>query len=207
MTQTLVSVDLDWLNGSNRPIDKLRRLLKHIPNNVPSVITIQHHQFLPHLRRWIKQGRVPTPFNFLSIDEHHDFYLHKPPYDPIGKATDCSNWGYRMPKDCFRRLTWVRNSSSYNIDWGHTQKWLKERNIVSSSRNQHLLSRLKSPVVAAVFCVSPDYLHGNVLDCIQDAVEIVACHFNMGKAPERINSRSPVLVNGWKIAPRPVRIQ
>jgi len=208
MTRTLISVDLDWLNGSECPGNTIKKLLRHIPKNIPAIITIEHHGFLPHLRRWIKSGKVPTPFNVINLDEHHDYYHHGPPYDPDGTAINCGNWGYRLPTEWYRRLTWVHNSSFQNIenDWNLAQRWLRERNIATSTRGRHRLSQLRSKIVAAVFCVSPEYLEGKTFRHITHIIEIVAHHFNMKRVPTKISNVNATSVDGWRIAPRPMKM-
>ena len=204
MTGTLISIDLDWLNSVKSPIDKLQGLLRYIPRKVPSVMTIEHHEFLPHLRRWIKSGEVSTPFNVINFDEHHDYYISRPPLHPDGTETDCGNWGYRLPLKWYRRLTWVHNTHPESIDWESAQEWLKSQNIRSSMRDRHRLSELRTKIIAAVFCVSPDYLEENMFNCICDAVDVVASHFGLTRAPQVIrNGQGVSSVNGWRIAPRP----
>jgi hypothetical protein len=204
MPGTLVSIDLDWLNGAESPIDKLQRLLRHIPRKVPAVITIEHHEFLPHLRRWIKSKEVPIPLNIINFDEHHDFYYGRPPLDPNGTETDCGNWGFRLPIKWYRRFTWVHNTNTEFIDWDRAQEWLDKRKIQSSMRNKPRLSELRTEIVAAIFCVSPDYLKIDMFNCICDAIDIVACHFKMGKAPQVIrNGQGVSSVKGWRVASRP----
>lgn len=203
MTETLISVDLDWLNDKDHPTDKIKNLLQHIPQDIPAIITIEHHQFLPHLRRWIKSEKVPIPFNIINIDEHHDFYVNPPPYGPSGTKINCGNWGYRLPTKWYRKLTWVTNRYSENTDWNYAQGWLKERNITASIRNKHRLSQFRNKIIAAVFCVSPDYLKGKALNDITFIIEIVARHFNTKRAPTRIRSKNTTSVDGWRIAPRP----
>lgn len=207
MTKTLISVDLDWLNGARCPIGKLKELLQYIPREIPVVMTIEHHQFLPHLRRWIKSGKIQTPFNIINLDEHHDYYINCPPFHPGGTKTNCGNWGYRLPQKWYSRFTWVQNSSPTSVDWTAAQQWLKERNIASSARNRHGLSRLKSKIVAATFCVSPNYMEENILNHSVNIVEIVASHFKMKKVPTLINNsignlRTAYFPERWHMAPR-----
>lgn len=204
MTGTLISIDFDWLNGVESPIDKLQRLLHYIPRKVPAVITIEHHEFLPHLYRWIRLGQVPTPFNIINLDEHHDYYNCRPPRDPDGTITDCGNWGFRLPTNWYRRITWVHNGTGWFGDWNNAQEWLKCKNIRSSMRNRHRLSELRTEIVAAIFCVSPDYLEGNIFNYICDIVDIVTSHFGLTRAPQVIrNGQGVSSVNGWRIASRP----
>ena len=204
MTQTLISVDLDWLNGRTNPLSVLKRLLKYIPKNIPTVMTIEHHEFLPSLRQWIKSGRVLTPFNVINIDEHHDYYNKPPPRGPNNTRVDCGNWGYHMPVKWYDRYTWIHNSNYGLYDWVNAKKWFGSRGIDYSIRKKHRLSELRTDIVAAVFCVSPDYLRGEMNEHIIEAVNMVVCHFGMEEAPKKISGGNVMQVNGWRIAPRPL---
>lgn len=209
-TRTLISVDLDWLNGQSDPIDKLKKLLRYIPKNTPSVMTVEHHEFLPQLHRWIKSGKIPTPFNILNIDEHHDYYFvfNSSPVFVKNREINCGNWGYHVPTNWYNRLTWVCNSHGEFCDWDDAQKWLDNRNISCSVRNKHRLSELRTEIVATIFCVSPDYLHENMHDHIVEAVEMIVRHFKMKRAPKRVyNGQDIASVNGWRIAPRPMKMR
>lgn len=210
MSRTLVSVDLDWFNGESNPLDKLRELLRHLPRTTPVIMTIEHHEFLPQLRRWIKSGQVKTPFNIINIDEHHDYYNNAPPHDPDGTATSCGNWGFRIPLEWYSRYTWVHNSERDDCDWKQAKEWLGNRDIKYSVRGEHRLKSLKSEIVAAVFCISPDYLCPLMTGSdnkISDAVETIVRYFGMNKAPVRIKNTDAYCVNGWRISPRPMKMK
>lgn len=205
-TKTLISVDLDWLNGTERPITKLKVLLRHIPKNIPTVMTVEHHEFMPHLHRWIKEGKVSTPFSVLNIDEHHDYYWCHPPHHPDGTGINCGNWGYRMPLNWYNKYTWIPGATGGEFDyWEGAQEWLSDRNIQSSVRNRHRLSELNTKIVAAVFCVSPDYLEKKMLNHVSEAIEIIARHCKLRRAPTKISSTRIAEVDGWRIAPRPIK--
>ncbi|KKN91189.1 hypothetical protein LCGC14_0220550 [marine sediment metagenome] len=210
-TRTLVSIDLDWLNSAKHPIRQLRELLHHIPRDTPAIITIEHHEFLPQLHKWVKSGKVKTPFNILNIDEHHDYYRNCPPFHPEGTDNNCGNWGYRIPTKWYDRYTWVNTvDSDLWHDWTYAQEWLDNHGIKHSVRGNHRLSRLSTEFVAAIFCVSPDFLGEDMLDLAPKAVGIIACHFKIARAPEIISDdvgnydgllrRS---VSGWRMAARP----
>ena len=207
MSRTLISVDLDWLNGASDPLGKLRNLLRHIPPTVPSVMTVEHHEFLPKLRRWVKQGKVLTPFNIVNIDEHHDYYCNEPPYDPAGDGINCGVWGYRIPLEWYERYTWVHNGSAVMCDWEQAESWFVDVGKPYSVRNRHRLGELSGEIVAAVFCVSPDYLDYELWDHATEAVEIVARHFKLKKAPVPIKSAKISDVSGWRMAPRPLKVR
>ena len=169
-------------------------------------MTVEHHQFLPQLRRWIKSGEVKTPFNVLNIDAHHDYYRTFYLY-PSGKLTDptrsklnCGNWGYHLPTSWYNRFTWVHNQQKESDDWDKAQKWLTDKNIKSSVRTRHRLSRLRGEIVAATFCVSPDFVNVETMPHIPEIVDIVANHFNMEKVPTRVKHglTSPYVVKGWR---------
>lgn len=203
MTKTLISIDLDWLNDKQTPIRSIRGLLQHIPKNIPSIMTVEHHQFLPQLRRWIKSGEVKTPFNILSIDEHHDYYenlcCRQALTRPFPKL-NCGNWGYYLPTNWYSRFTWVCNKREQSANWNDAQQWLTSKNIKFSRRKRHHLSQLRSKIVAAIFCISPDFLNAKMLSHITDIVEIVANHFNMKKVPTRKDNAVPSYrVTGWRI--------
>ena len=207
MTRTLISVDLDWLNDKPHPVKTIQRLLQHIPENTPAIITVEHHQFLPQLRRWIKSGKVKTPFNILNIDEHHDYYgnLHLYPKHPSPMPKiNCGTWGYHLPTCWYNRLTWVQNKYAVAHNWANVQKWLKGKNIQSSTRVRHRISRLHSKIAAATFCVSPDFVNVETLPHIPEIIEIVADHFDIKKVPVSINhgTTTPRVVSGWGIRPR-----
>lgn len=206
MTRTLISIDLDWLNDQEFPIDKLIELLKYIPPETPAIMTVEHHEFLLQLRKWVESGKVQTPFQVLNIDEHHDYYNNR-------RTTDCGNWGYHIPREWYNRYTWVNNSlGEYDSYWRHARKWLKKHKIPHSfRRKRHRLSELKTEMVAAIFCVSPDYLSGSMYHHIYDAVEVVADHFEMTEAPQQFNFdhtnlNSPHRLQGWQVATRPRRM-
>jgi len=206
MKGTVVSVDLDWLNGSDDPASKIRGLLKHIPRKTPTIMTVEHHEFLGQLRRWVRNGTVPVPFNLVNIDEHHDYYVNCAPYDPDGAEVNCGVWGYRIPPEWYRRYTWVHHGHGEFCDWPEAETWLSDRGIVHSVRGKHRLSELKTPITAAVFCVSPDYLDQEMCDQIDRIVEIVVRHFKLPKAPLRLPDYDPCLLCGWRMAPRPMKV-
>lgn len=209
MSRTLLSIDLDWLNDAANPLDKLCELLHHIPKTTPVIMTVEHHEFLPQLHRWIESGKVKIPFNIINIDEHHDYYQNMEPHDPDGTAINCGNWGFRLPIEWYDRYTWVHNTEGMSIDWDKAKRWLDDRRIKHSMRGRHRLKSLKSKIIAAVFCVSPDYLSEFMTDkddIISDAIEIVVKYFDMDKAPLRISNTKSYDVNGWRIAPRPVKV-
>jgi len=213
MSRTLISVDLDWFNGKSNPLDKLRELLQHIPKITPAIMTVEHHEFLPQLRQWIKSGKVKTPFNIVNIDEHHDYYSNPPPYDPHGTETHCGNWGFRLPLEWYDRYTWVNNSEGDDTDWPEAKIWLGDRGIKCSVREQHRLNSLKSKIVAAIFCVSPDYLDqfmtyaDDSLCGVSDAVETIVRYFGMNKAPLRIKNTEACDIKGWRMSPRPLKVR
>jgi len=166
-------------------------------------MTIEHHEILPPIKQWVDEGIVQTPFRIINIDEHHDYYRGQPPYDPNGKAIGCGNWGYRMPLEWYDTFTWVYNNTECDYDWDYAKDWMKERGIRAYKRNQHRLSQLVSKIVAAVFCVSPDYMTDDVLDITPKAIETVANHFRIDKVPSVICDNSHVaLVTSWHILPR-----
>lgn len=199
MSNTLLSVDLDWLNGSGDPLGELTNLLKYIPNNIPSTMTIEHHDFLPTMSKWIRTGKVAKPFNVLNIDQHHDYYLNLPPDDPEGDGINCGVWGYRMPLDWYDRYTWVNGSDPQFADWEYAEEWLRDRGIRYSERQHHRLHKLKSNIVAAVFCISPDYLDKETGDIIGEAVTLVVDHFGMQTAPQPRNGINILSLSAWEI--------
>lgn len=201
-TRTLVSVDMDWFNGQSRPTTKLRRLLKHIPKNTPAIITVQHHEFLPQLRKWVASGRVQTPFNIINIDEHHDYYNAPIRGKNVGRI-DCGNWGFDIPLGWYDRYTWVYNDPDLCHHWSYAKGWLKDNCIEYSRRKEHRLDKLQTEIVAAIFCVSPNYINIDTGLFIIRAVEIVASHFGLTKAPKTIKGAEVSMVKGWRIAPRP----
>lgn len=207
MSRTLISVDLDWLNRAERPLCQLRGILKHIPKKTPAIMTVQHHEFMPQLRRWIKSGKVQTPFNIMNIDEHHDYYVNPPPHDPRGDAINCGVWGYRIPLDWYSRYTWVHNGDGVFHNWDEAEQWFADVGISCSVRDRHRLSELNGRIVAAVFCVSPDYLDYDMWDHIHEAVEIVTDHFSLKKAPLQLKKGSVSEVDGWRMAPRPLKVR
>jgi len=164
---------------------------------------VEHHKILPHMRRWIASGIVQIPFNVINIDQHHDYYLNSPPWHPDGRI-NCATWGYHMPLEWYDRFTWVYNSDPSNSDWEDAQLWLSDRNIASSMRRRHRLQYLRSEIVAAAFCVSPDYLcNETMMEYIAKAIDVVARHFRMEMAPMRIRKRPAWQIRGWRVAPRP----
>jgi len=207
MVGTLVSFDLDWLNKSSDPIRRLHGVLNYIPKDTPAIMTVEHHEFLPQLRRWIKSGKVKTPFNLMNIDEHHDYYINSPPHDPDGTGINCGVWGYRLPLEWYQRYTWVHNGSGEFSDWEEVESWFADVGMPYSERNRHRLSEVKGNIVAAVICVSPDYLDYEMWSHIHEAVEIVAGHFGLKKAPIAIKSADISNVDGWKMAPRPLKVR
>jgi len=199
-TKTLISIDLDWFNYESNPLSELSKMLQYIPRNTPAIMTIEHHEFLPQLRKWIELGRVLTPFNVLNIDEHHDYY-----YNIEGTETNCGNWGYRLPLSWYDRYTWSYGKCGEECwGWNEAKQWLSDHGIKTYRRQDHCLSRLKTDIVAAIFCDSPDYLTFEMWDHISDAVEIVASHFGLQKAPVKIVNACVDKVHGWRMAPRPM---
>ena len=163
---------------------------------------MEHHEFLPQLRRWIKSRTVKTPFNVVNVDEHHDYYYYDNlPGDP------CGTWGYQLQLGWYNKYTWVKNKRSEVYDWEDVQNWFDDIGLKCSKRLRHRLGELNGDIVAAVFCVSPDYLIDEMIDCISNAVEIVARHFKMARAPIRIPGVNVDKVEGWRIAPRPMKIK
>lgn len=207
MSNTLLSVDLDWLNGADDPIIKLKRVLCHVPKDTPAIMTVEHHEFLPQLRRWIKSGKVPTPFNIINLDEHHDYYGNSPPHDPAGTEINCGVWGYRLPLDWYERYTWIHNEHKEDTDWKEAQSWLNDVGILCSCRSRPRLGELNGDIVAAVFCVSPDYIEYEMWDVIHEAVEVVVKHFELKMAPLKIVSANVSEVEGWRMAPRPLKVR
>ena len=207
MSRTLLSVDLDWLNGANDPIDKRKELLSHVPKNVPAIMTVEHHEFLSPLRRWIRSGKIKTPFNVINVDEHHDYYFNNPPFDPFGNGVNCGVWGYRLQLDWYERYTWVHNKQPEFSGWDEAQDWLTNVGIPSSVRSHHRLGELRSDIVAAVFCVSPDYLDFEMWDVIHEVVEVVVQHFGLKIAPLKIKNGVVSAVDGWRMAPRPLKVR
>lgn len=210
MSKTLISVDLDWFNGKSNPLDKLCKLLHHIPKRTPVIMTVEHHEFIPQLRQWIKSGKVKTPFDIVNIDEHHDYYLDKSPFDPNGTGINCANWGFRIPLEWYNKYTWIRNDEYCDFDWTHAKVWLKNNGIKCSIRQQHRLNSLKSKIVVAIFCVSPDYLCQSMADAddkIGKAVEIIVKYFGINRAPLRIKNTSARDIKGWRISKRSVKVR
>lgn len=207
MTQTLVSVDLDWLNGATDCLRKIRNVLGYIPRTTPAVITVEHHEFLPQLRRWVKTGIVRPPFDILNLDEHHDFYINVEPYHPEGDKVNCGVWGYRIPIEWYRRYTWVHNDYGEFYDWPEVETWFEDHGIHHSERSRHRLSELRAKIAAAVFCVSPDYLHQDVADQMDRVVETVVNHFGLKRAPVRKKDWHPCELDAWYMAPRPLRVK
>lgn len=207
MSRTLLSVDLDWLNGADDPIRKLNGVLNHIPQDIPAIMTVEHHEFLPQLREWIKSGKVKTPFNVLNLDEHHDYYTHSPPHHPCGLEINCGNWGYRLLLEWYNRYTWVHNGDTTLCDWEHAKLWLANSGISFSKRAIHRLGTLKSEIVAVVFCVSPDYLTDEMQDKIAEAIEIVVHRFKLPEAPLEIKNTNISEITGWRIARRPLKVR
>jgi hypothetical protein len=206
MLKTLVSIDLDWLNNVSNPVRVIRGMLKNIPRSVPAIMTVEHHEFLPQLRKWVDAGVVPTPFNLLNIDEHHDYYANLPPFHPDGTEINCGVWGYRIPVDWYCRYTWVNNNARHaNYDWPKAEAWLEQHGIKFSTRQRHRLSEIKDQIAAAVFCVSPDYIDGDIENEIDDVVEAVVDHFGLTKAPLRLEDESPIDIGSWIMSPRPVK--
>jgi len=203
-TKTLVSIDLDFFNDQKQPLSKLQKLLKHIPRRTPAVVTVEHHEFIPQLQKWIKSGRVKTPFNIINIDKHHDYYYNVAPYHPEGTEINCGNWGFRLPIEWYNRYTWVYGNY-YNdwSDWPEAEKWLADRGIQYSTRKKHRLDSLKTKFVAVVACISPDYLCKNMQDNVIQAINIVANYFKLSKAPKFTNNTDIINVEGWRITPRP----
>ena len=204
MAKTLISVDLDWLNGSLNPTHKLKNLLRYISKTVPAILTIEHHEFLPSLRRWVEKGKVLTPFNIINFDEHHDYYHHDPPHNQESILTNCATWGYKIPTDWYNRYTWVHNKRGVFPDWPQAQRWLNNHGIKSSVRTKCRLAELKSPIVAAIFCVSPDYLCPNMWDYTADFIETIANHFGLPKVPTKTRSDTAFSdIRGWQVTQRP----
>jgi len=207
MTGTLFSLDLDWFNCQKDPRGKLAEILSHIPPTTPAVLTVEHHEFLPYLERWINQGKVPIPFNVMNVDEHHDYYPNPEPYDPDGSETCCGNWGFRLPMEWYRRYTWVQNpQDSVQCDWEDAQEWMAKKGIVSSTRTRHNLGRLRSDIVAAVFCISPDYLSLDMGDDIVDLVNIIANYFGLRHAPRLSPHGNVYSITDWQMARRPMKM-
>ena len=174
-TKTLVDVDLDWLNDTTKPTQKLRRILRSIPRNVPAIITGDHHQVLPYLRRWVKSGKITPPFDVVHIDEHHDFYDSLDPDE-----VDCANWCFHIPLKWYKRFTWIQNNESLDYEWEKAVEWLNKRDktvrIMSGNRS---FPWKRNSVVAAVFCISPDFMNPNLLRRANEITNIVAKHFNL----------------------------
>ncbi len=206
MLKTLVSIDLDWLNKKSDPVRSLRGILRNIPRSVPAIMTVEHHEFLPQLRKWIKAGTVTTPFNILNIDEHHDYYANVPPFHPEGTKINCGVWGYRLPTDWYCRYTWVHNHTKYaNHDWPKAEAWMQKRGITPSKRERHRLSEIKKQIAAVVICVSPDYISKSVETKIDRLVETAVDHFKLAKAPLRLEDEDPFDIGSWIMTPRPVK--
>lgn len=208
-SNSLISVDLDWFNGAARPIARLRKILSYIPRSTPAVMTVEHHECLPQLHRWVKSGKVATPFNFLNIDEHHDFYHNSPPYDPDGTETCCGNWGFRVPLEWYNRYTWVHNGHGVFNNWSKTKAWFAARAIPYSARSSHRLSQIRTNFVAAVFSISPDYLDEDTMfPHVDKAVEIIASRFRLDVPVRSYNGGCDQLdagvgsLDGWKNGPR-----
>lgn len=181
MPQTLLSVDLDWLNGSNNPVTKLNWLLKHIPTDIPVIFTIEHHEFFPWLRKLVKTGQVKPPFSIINVDEHHDFYGHI--FPTSDRMLGCGNWGYRLPKSWYTEYVWIHNDQDQSHDWEDAKKYLRRNQISFSKRRGLLFSKLKPNIGAAIFCVSPDYCRGLVQDKLPELIEMVGKHFCLEKTP------------------------
>jgi len=197
MNNTLLSVDLDWLNGSNHPLKELSNLLKYVSNNIPATMTVQHHEFLPTVSRWIRTGKIPKPFNVINIDQHHDYYLNQPPNHPEGDGINCGMWGFRLPLDWYDRYTWVHGNQPEICDWDKAQEWLLNHGIYSSGRRYHRLHEFKGNIVAAVFCISPDYLYPETGDFIEQIISLVVKHFSLEAVPKLINNDHVLHLSGW----------
>jgi len=181
MTQTLLSVDLDWLNKSSDPAVKLGKLLKYIPPGIPVTFTVEHHQFLTWLRRLVRSGQISTPFDLINVDAHHDFYGWVIP--ERDHTMNCGNWGYRIPTKWLSSYTWIHNVGASVDGWTEATRYFRKRNIKFSKRSHLLFSRSKPNIAAAVFCVSPDYCSNFVRDKLPELVEMVNRHFDLQRAP------------------------
>jgi len=186
MNPTILSIDLDWFNGCDKPSDKLTDILQHVPRNVPSILTIEHHQFLPHLKRWVKRKKIDTPFDIVNIDEHHDYYVNGYPYSPDGYATNCGVWGFRIPTNWYRRYIWVRNEyrGGTSDDWEFACRWMKKRNITPKVSTTRDPSKFMDNIVAVVACISPDYIDKAMLkENGEQLINQLANHLKVRRKP------------------------
>jgi hypothetical protein len=202
MEKTLISVDLDWFNGSQNPIDELKNILQHIPKTVPAILTIEHHEFLPFLHGLVKDNKIPTPFKIVNYDEHHDYYHSQPSGDYGTTKITCANWGYNIPINWYDSYTWIYNTSSSCgafVSWTSVQSWLSNREIKSSATTDHHIIELKSQIVAAIFCISPDYLSNNMFDYVEDLIEIIANHFKLSEIPVKTETAPVYDPRKWRM--------
>lgn len=196
--ETLVTIDLDWLNGDNNPEIELENLLNYIPRNIPAVMTIEHHESLPHIMRWVKEDQIKKPFNIVIVDEHHDCYDNRFGSAPESSPTNCGNWVFHIPTHWYNKLTWMQNGESGIQDWAAAQRWLSGHAIEVEATKENVL---EVEIVAATFCLSPDYMWEDVLECAPILIDAIRRHFELLHIPLRNHKYDANLIAGWEISP------
>lgn len=194
----LIDFDLDWLNSSRHPVNRLRRILQHIPGDIPARIAVEHHDILKTVNKWIREGKIDYPFTVLHIDEHHDLYLNGGSVPQTNSGVHCGNWGFRLPTSFYNRFIWVKNDRSKDAsdNWEFSQQWLlsKKKGVTSCAK---IRPRDIKDVVGAFFCVSPDYLDEAAFLLAPKLVKIVADHFGLKRYPRPLDDDEWYCVESW----------
>jgi hypothetical protein len=194
----LIDFDLDWLNTSRQPVNKLRRILQRIPNDIPVKIAVEHHDILKTVDRWVRERKISYPFSILHVDQHHDFYLNggNPPLTI--NSVHCGNWGFRFPTSFYDRFIWVKNDLSRRVsdDWEFSQQWLLSKKKKVTTCETVRSSNTKN-IVGAFFCVSPDYMDNEAFLLAPKLVKIVADHFGLKRYPRPLSDDEWYRTANW----------
>lgn len=189
-----IDFDLDWLNDCDDPVKRMETILRHLPNYLPVMMAIEHQGVLEAIDRYTQHL---GEFDILHIDQHHDFYALKRDGD-----INCANWGYYLPNN-YRKFTWVKNKCSDRIDICEMEAWFNQINKRLIYKDNIRFDKINQDnIVAAFFCVSPDYCSSQLLGKITTIIDIIADHFCLDVIPIAKDPGWLYSVHNWKLKNR-----
>lgn len=147
---SILDIDLDYFVFTEKPLEKLDKLLAW-GNHPVDFIVNTHHQAFIRWKQYVRRGEISSPKYILHVDDHHDIM-------DDNETLNIANFIFHAMKtwkDC--KVHWlIENPIDSPYMWISDDNWDSIKNRFSKSR--HIPSKWQKPDIVSV-CISPEFIN------------------------------------------------